>query len=281
MLLRFLASTLCLFAMANAAFSQTANTSPIYELRSYVVEPGRQADTLKLISEHGIPFMSKHGIELVGVWTPLDAKDERVFTMVLHKDKATGSAAWATFQNDTGWKEAIQKSIVDGKKPVKSFEPTFLSVNDYSPSLDVKQLGNRVFELRTYVATKGNLAALNNRFKEHTLKLFGKYGMTNVVYYSVLAGETQTAAKMLEALSPIGDATAEIDSNLPATGNSLVYFLAHQTRDGAKDSFKKFGADEDWKKALKGSEAAAGGPLTVSKGVKSLFLTPAAFSPIK
>ena len=38
----------------------------------------------------------------------------------------------------------------------------------------------RVFEMRTYTATKGNLDGLNGRFRDHTLKLFEKYGMTNV-----------------------------------------------------------------------------------------------------
>ena len=38
-------------------------------------------------------------------------------------------------------------------------------------------------------ATKGNLGNLNDRFKNHTLKLFEKHGMTNVVYWNVLKGE--------------------------------------------------------------------------------------------
>ena len=66
-----------------------------------------------------------------------------------------------------------------------------------------------------------------------------------------------------------------------AAGNSLVYFIAHASPEAAKTSFDKFRVDEDWTKAMKASEAAAGGPLTVKNGVKSLFLKPTAFSPIK
>ncbi len=270
----------CLIA-GTLAVAQSPSTSKLYELRSYVSEPGRQSDVLKLLSDGSIPIMTKHGLSLAGAWTNVDASDERVFALIGHKDKASAEAAQNAFQNDPAWKEILQKSSIDGKKPVKSVERIFLTVNDYSPALEVKDVGNRVFELRTYVATKGNLAALNARFKNHTLGLFSKHGMTNILYCSVLDAEPLSAAKLLEAVSPLGKGAAELDANLPAAGNSLVYFIAHASPEAAKASFGKFGADEDWTKAYKASEAAAGGSLTVKNGVKSLFLKPTAFSPIK
>jgi hypothetical protein len=260
----------------------SAQTAPgLYELRSYVSEPGRQAEVLKLIQNDGVPFMKKHNLTLVGAWTPVNKSDERVFTLLSHKDKASCDAAWAALQNDDAWKAALQKSVVDGKRPVKSFERIFLTPNDYSPAIDVKSVGNRVFELRSYIASEGRLDALNARFRNHTLKLFEKHGMTNIAYWSVRTGEELPAFKLLEAVSPIGGATAEIKSDLPATGNSLVYFITHASPEAAQESFKKFGGDEAWVKARKESEAAAGGSLTVDKGVKSLFLTPTDFSPLK
>jgi len=225
--------------------------------------------------------MAKHGLKLVGAWTPIDAKDGRVFTLVSHKDKKSADAAWNAFQADPSWKDALQKSFVDGKKPVKSFERVFLTVNDYSPALSIKDAGNRVFELRTYVATKNNLDALNARFRNHTVKLFEKYGMTNIAYWSVLDGDPITCPKLLEAVSPLDKAAAEVEATLPASGNSLVYFLTHASPEAAKTSFQNFGNDEAWVKARKESEAAAGGSLTAPNGVKSLFLKPAAFSPLK
>ena len=276
-----LATIVCFFIGGNALTAQSQSTSTLYELRTYVSEVGRQTDVLKLIKESGLPMMAKHKLTLVGAWTNVDPKDERVFTLLSHKDKASAEAAQATVQNDPEWKEMLQKSMVDGKRPVASLERIFLSSNDYSPSLNIKDVGNRVFELRTYVATKGNLPALNARFKNHTVALFEKHGMTNILYCSVLDGEKLTATKLLEAVSPSGKATAAIDADLPAVGNSLVYFIAHASPEAAKVNFEKFGADDAWKKAFKDSEASAGGPLTVKDGVKSLFLKPAAFSPIK
>ncbi len=264
------------------ARAQTPDSSAkLFELRSYISEPGRQSDVLKLISEGALPAMARHNLTLVGAWTNVDAKDERVFMLLSLKDKASCDTSMTAFQNDPAWKEAIQKSMIDGKKPVKSFDRVFLTPNDYSPALEVKEVGKRVFELRTYVATKGNLPALNARFKNHTLGLFAKHGMNNFLYCSCLDGEALTCKKLLDAVSPIGQGSAQVDENLPAAGNTLVYFITHASPESAKVSFGNFIADPEWTKAYKASEAAAGGSLTVKDGVKSLFLKPTSFSPIK
>jgi len=282
MLIKSILSTIAIFLIGGtAALAQSPAISKLYELRTYVPESGRQSDVIKLISDGGMPLMKKHNISLVGAWTNVDPKDERVFTLISHKDKATSEASQTALQNDPAWKEIVQKTVIDGKKAVNSFTRIFLTVNDYSPALDVKQVGNRVFELRTYVATKGNLPALNARFKNYTLGLFSKHGMTNILYCSVLDGEPLTCAKLLEAVSPIGKGMAEVDASLSAAGNSLVYFIAHASPEAAKTNFGKFVADEEWTKAYKASEAAAGGSLTVKSGVKSLFLQPTEFSPLK
>ena len=115
----------------------------------------------------------------------------------------------------------------------------------------------RVFELRTYTATKGNLGHLNDRFKDHTVKLFEKHGMTNVVYWNLLKGEKD-------------------DDKM------LIYLLAHKDKDAAAKSFGAFRDDPDWKAAREASEKKGGGSLTEAKGgVVSEFLTPTAYSPLK
>jgi hypothetical protein len=282
MLLRNVFAAIAFMMLAcTSVLAQTPSVGKVYELRSYVSAPGRQADVLKLINDNGLAMMAKHKMTLVGAWTNVDTADERVFTLLSHKDKASAEAAHSALLNDPEWKVALQKSEVDGKRPVASFERIFLTTNDYSPKLEVSSVGNRVFELRTYVATKGNLDALNARFRNHTLGLFTKHGMTNILYCSVLDGEKLTGAKLLEAVSPIGKGTAAIDADLPAAGNSLVYFITHASTEAAKESFGKFGKDEEWQKARKASEDSAGGPLTVKDGVKSLFLKPTSFSPLK
>jgi hypothetical protein len=113
------------------------------------------------------------------------------------------------------------------------------------------QAAGRVFELRTYTAPDGKLGDLHARFRNHTLRIFEKHGMTNVVY-----------------LAPM---------DAPASGNQLVYLLAHKSREAAKMSWDGFRNDPEWKKVA--SESQVNGPIT-SK-VESVFFTATDYSPLK
>lgn len=109
----------------------------------------------------------------------------------------------------------------------------------------------RVYELRTYTAPDGKLGELHARFRNHTLRIFQRLGMTNVVY-----------------LSPM---------DAPLKDNTLVYLLSYPSRDAAKASWDGFRADPEWKKVA--SESQVNGPLTTK--VESVFLTPTDYSPMK
>ena len=108
---------------------------------------------------------------------------------------------------------------------------------------------NRVFEIRTYYANEGKLDALLDRFRDHTVALFKKHGMTNVGYW------------------------------VPADNkeNKLVYMLAFPSREARNKAFKAFGADPDWQKAYK--ESTKDGRLV--KKIVNDFLTGTDFSKIK
>ena len=51
--------------------------------------------------------------------------------------------------------------------------------------------------------------------------------------------------------------------------------------DSATKSWAAFRADPEWVAAKAASEKEAGGSLTIADGVKSLFLRPTDFSPVK
>jgi hypothetical protein len=114
-----------------------------------------------------------------------------------------------------------------------------------------KKVDTRVFEMRTYYAHPGKMAALHARFRDHTVKLFVKHGMTNIGYWS-----------------PIDTAEAE---------KKLVYILAFPSREAAKKSWQDFQNDPAWKKAKAASET--DGPLVAK--VESVFLNPTDYSAIK
>jgi hypothetical protein len=68
----------------------------------------------------------------------------------------------------------------------------------------------------------------------------------------------------------------------PADGdkskNTLIYILAFPDKEARNKAFKEFGADPEWQKAQKESEA--NGKLLV-KAPESMFLTPTDYSPMK
>lgn len=103
-----------------------------------------------------------------------------------------------------------------------------------------------VYELRTYTTAEGKLPALHARFRDHTMKLFEKHGMKNVIYFT--------------------------PADKP---NTLVYLLQHKSRAAAAASWDGFRKDPDWQKAFKASRR--NGPLVIK--VQSQFLKTTEYSP--
>jgi NIPSNAP len=110
---------------------------------------------------------------------------------------------------------------------------------------------NRVFEIRTYTAPDGKLDALKARFRDHTISIFKKHNMVSIGYFT--------------------------PQDAPLSQNTLIYVLAHPSRDAAKTNWAAFNADPEWVTARTASEV--NGKLTT--GVTSVFVDPTDFSPIK
>jgi hypothetical protein len=109
----------------------------------------------------------------------------------------------------------------------------------------------RIFEIRTYTAEPGKLDALHARFRDHTLEIFKKHGMTSVGYFA-----------------PTDD---------PLAKNTLVYILSFPNREAAKKSWADFRNDPEWQRVSKESEA--NGKLVTK--VDSIFAEPTDYSPMK
>lgn len=229
----------------------------VYEMRTYYAAPGKLDALHARFKDHALKLFEKHGVTSVGYFTPVDNKDNKLVFFLSYPSKDAREKAFKAFGEDADWKKAVADSEKDGKLVTK-FESRFLAVTDYSPQFKLAESNTpRVFELRTYTATKGNLGNLNDRFKDHTIKLFEKHGMKNIVYWNVLKGEKD-------------------DDKM------LVYLLAHKSPEEAAKSFDAFRKDPDWTAARKASEEKGGGSLTEAKGgVVSEFLKPTPYSPLK
>ena len=106
-----------------------------------------------------------------------------------------------------------------------------------------------VYELRIYHTFEGKLDDLLKRFREHTTKLFEKHGIKNVAYWTPL--------------------------DEPATNNTLIYILAHPSREAAAANWKAFQNDPEWKSARDKSEENG----KIVEKVDSTFMALTDFSP--
>jgi hypothetical protein len=120
-----------------------------------------------------------------------------------------------------------------------------------SASIAHAQAGGKVFELRTYTTNEGKLGDLNARFRNHTMRIFQKHGMKNVLYM--------------------------VPQDAPDSQNTLIYVLEHPSRDAAKKAWAAFSADPEWQKVS--TESQVNGRI-VSK-VVSVFGDPTDYSPMK
>ena len=253
----------------------------LFELRVYTAVKGKLDNVNARFRDHTVKLFEKHGMTNVGYWVPVENPDERLVYVVAHKDMAARNKSFQEFAADPEWKKAQAESEKDGRIVAKA-DAFFLTATDYSPAIaPAKKDGGRVFELRTYITPAKGLDAINARFRDHTLKLFEKHGMTNVGYWNLAAGEKANCGKLLKACCAVDGDKCEADAASEAKSVALVYLLAHDSQDAAKKSFDAFRMDSDWMKARAASEEKAGGSLTVKDGVKSLFLKATDYSPTK
>lgn len=201
-------------------------------------------------------IFEKHGMVNVAYWVPADAKDgagEKLVYLLQHASRDAAKASWKSFSADPEWQEVRKKSEANGKIVAKA-ESVFLAPTDYAKAMDAGKKGGapRVFEMRTYTAADGKLASLDARFRDHTLALFARHGITNLGYFHPTDPDKGAAS-------------------------TLVYFLAYPSREAATASWQKFRDDPDWVKARTASEK--DGKLTTK--VESVFLIPTDFSPLK
>ncbi len=106
-----------------------------------------------------------------------------------------------------------------------------------------------VYELRVYHCYEGKLPDLLKRFREHTAKIFEKHSMKNIAYWT-----------------PMDE---------PQKSNTLIYILAHPSREAAAANWKAFSADPEWQSVQKASEANG----KIVEKVDSTFLLLTDFSP--
>lgn len=224
-----------------------------YEMRVYYAAPGKLADLNNRFRTNTCRIFEKHGMTNIGYWEPIDNPENKLVYFLAYPSKEARDASWKAFGADPEWKAVAKASEANGRLVTK-VDSWYLETTDYSPAIQPSDKQPRVFELRTYTATPNNIELLHDRFRNHTLKLFEKHGMTNVAYW-----------RPADKTGPKKD--------------MLVYVLAHPSEAAGKANFDAFRADPTWVKAKAASEKKGGGSLTTT--VKSEYMRPMDYSTIK
>lgn len=231
------------------AWAGAAPDGPVYELRTYYAAPGKLDDLHKRFREHTTGLFEKHGMTNIGYWVPLENKQDALIYLLAYPSRAAREKSWKAFMDDPDWKKAYAASHADGPL-VKKVDAVLLQTTDFSPSVQAsKNNPPRTFELRVYKTPPGKLEPLLKRFRDHTVQLFAKHGMTNVGYW-VPIDEKQGAS------------------------DTLIYILAHKDPAAQAKSFKEFRVDPAWVAAKTASEV--NGSLTTK--VESTLMKPTDYS---
>lgn len=227
-----------------------------FELLVFFATPGKFDDLVQRFRTAVQNFYGKYGIELLGSFVPVENPDGRIYMLLVFPNREELDKRFKALATDTNYVAMRKASDANGRLTARA-EFTFLQTVDFCPPIKVEKAAvERVFELRTYKCTTNNLPNLLARFRDHTVGLFGKHSLTQLAYWT-----------------PAPDTAGSADT--------LIYLLAHASKEAAAEHYKEFREDPDWIKAKADSETAAGGTLTITNGVQSVFLKPTDFSPMK
>ncbi len=229
--------------------------NPFYEMRTYYAAPGKLDDLNARFRNNTMRIFAKHGMVNIGYWVPIDNPDNKLIYVLAYPSRQAREESWKAFGGDPEWQAVARASEANGKL-VNKVETLYLEATDYSPALTMESKGKpRTFELRTYTASPGNIKNLDDRFRNHTMKLFEKHGITNIVYWH------------------------PTDSDKEAKSDLLVYLIAHKDKTSGEASWQAFREDPVWIEAKNASEVKGGGSLTTK--VESIFMLPTDYSPMK
>jgi len=159
---------------------------PLYELRVMQAAPGKLDALHARLQDHQIPLMEEHGLTTLAVFVPSGENPDGLVYLVLVANALSGMTEGVLgFREDPKWLEVLAETDKDEKLLVREAREQLNPIY-WSPKFppDENFLEPRVFELRTYTSPdRSKHAALTRRFRDHTMKLFEKHGMTNVVYW--------------------------------------------------------------------------------------------------
>lgn len=105
----------------------------IYELRIYTTTPGLLKNLHQRFNDHTNHLFVKHGMKLIGYWTPADEDNKLIYILAFPSIEAR-EASWQAFRDDPDWQAAYAASREEAGGPiVDKVESTIMNPTAYSP----------------------------------------------------------------------------------------------------------------------------------------------------
>lgn len=130
----FLGALILVSTAGDGLAAEPAAKGRVFELRTYVTNSGKLPDLHKRFRDHTCRLFQKHGIELVGFWTPTtgpEAENTLIYLVAFPSLEAQ-KKAWKEFGSDPVWLKAKEESHKGGVI-VKELKTQNLAPTDYSP----------------------------------------------------------------------------------------------------------------------------------------------------
>ncbi len=137
-MLRLTLTTLALMtislSLGTSAEPAKKEDTRVFEIRTYYANPGKMKALHARFRDHTCKLFKKHGMELVGFWSPLDEKaaEEKMIYVLAYPSKEAADKAWKAFREDPDWIKAKGDSEKDGVLVAK-VESVYMKATDYSP----------------------------------------------------------------------------------------------------------------------------------------------------
>ena len=106
----------------------------VFEMRTYYAHPGKMKDLHARFRDHTCKLFEKHGMTLIGFWSPIDEKvaEQKMVYILAYPTKAAADKSWKDFRDDPDWIKARKASEANGPLVAK-VESVYLNPTDYSP----------------------------------------------------------------------------------------------------------------------------------------------------
>ena len=104
-----------LAAVAPAFADEKKMEARLFELRIYTAPAGKLDALHARFRDHTVKLFEKHGMANIGYWVPADNKENKLYYVIAHKDKAARAASFKAFGADPDWQAAHKASIKDGE----------------------------------------------------------------------------------------------------------------------------------------------------------------------